>query len=97
MPTFHQGTRGSLRACEVMDRTGPRALPSPVYEQVNQKKKYVTFINKINRFTINKVQNKSFEQGFKIFQDGFARNIKCTNSISQDDISRTIKHWEEGL
>ena len=36
----------------VIYRTGPPL--SPVYKKVNQKLKYVKFINKINKFTINK-------------------------------------------
>ena len=58
---------GSLRVCEMIDRTG---LPlSPVYEKINQKKKYVKFINKINIFIINKMHNTNFAQGLQIFQD----------------------------
>ena len=41
---------------------------SPVYEKVNQNKKYVKFTNKINIFIINKAQNKSFAHGPKIFK-----------------------------
>ena len=52
-----------------------RAPLSPVYEKVNQKKKYVKFINKINIFTINTAQNKSFAQGPQVFGDGSADQV----------------------
>ena len=64
-----KGQQKSLSVCKVIDRTG---FPlSPVYEKVNQKKKYVKFINEVNIFIINKTQNNNFAQDLQNFQNGY--------------------------
>ena len=59
----------------MIDCIEPLFLPY-MEKLINQKKKYVKFINKINIFTINKAQNKSFSQGPKFFKTALLNKNK---------------------
>lgn len=86
--------QGSLKVCEVIDRTQPL-----LYIKMLIKTKYVTFIDKINVFTINKAQNKCFAQGTQIFQNGsIQQGIHHQHIVSMYGGKDSQKHlWKEAF